>query len=154
VHVVRALACGGVRAAYLLDAGAAVETDETLRPGDAARRSRRRYGKLRDLPAGEILRQAGLMAALLLQPLLLAAGAALRSPWALVPALALAALALAARGALSRGLRRLGEPELAERPLGPAAALALHALRHGLAGGLRGYRWRERPAEKGRERIS
>lgn len=153
VHVVRALGATGVRATYIPAAAVAVETDEGWRPAAAARQARRRYGKLRDLPAREILRQAGLMAALLLQPLLLMAGVARGSPWVLAPALALAALAWAARDTLARGLRRLDEPELAKRPLGPAAALALHALRHGLAGALAGYRWRDRPGEPGRERT-
>jgi hypothetical protein len=153
VHVVRALAEAGISSVYLTDPAAAVATGEELRPAAVARSARRRYGKVRDLPAREILRQAGLMGALLLQPLLLAAGLGGAWPLALLPALTMGGLAWAAHDTLVRGLRLLGEERLAQRPLGAALGLGLHALRHGLRGALLGYTWRQRPGKPGRERT-
>jgi MoaA/NifB/PqqE/SkfB family radical SAM enzyme len=140
VHLIRRLGQVAARCAFLTSAASIVHTREA---GNAVRQARRRYGKLRDLPAREILRQASLFLALLLQGALLARWAVAGSPLVLLPATLLPALALAARRMLAEGLALLGEGELVPRAGRLSLLLVLHALRHSLVGGLRGYQWRQ-----------
>ncbi len=144
VHLVRRLVRCGARAQFLLQPEAGVDTMESARPRDVQRQARRRYGKLRDLPLGEVARQTGLFGALGLQVTLLLLW--LPEPRVALPLGLLGLLTLAARTLLAHGLRLLGEPELAARPLSAALGLALHALRHTGLGLLRGYEWKPAPA--------
>lgn len=151
VHLVRALVRSGARPRFLLEAKSRVVTRESARGADLARQARRRYGKLRELSAGEIARQGGLFAALFLQVGLLALWGLQGSLLALLPLALLVGLALAARRGLARGLEGLGEKGPASRPLGGALRLLGHAFTHSLRGGLGGYSWRS--AQAGQERT-
>lgn len=152
VHWVRRLVLHQAKTSFLCRSEAWVDTVENAQ--GSAQRARRRYGKVRDLPLPERLRQSVLFSALTLQFFFLALGLVLPGALWRAPLLTLLLLAVMARVVLGRGLDLLGERELGRRALSMSLALVSHALWHSLRGGLGGYTWKiAEPARSAAERT-
>lgn len=152
VHWVRRLVLHQARAGFLCRREVWVDTVEDAQ--GSSQRARRRYGKVRDLPLLERLRQGALFSALALQLLFLAVGMVLPGGLWHAPLFTLLLMAAMAQVVLGRGLGLLGEGDLGRRALSMSLALVSHALWHSLRGGLGGYTWKNaEPARSAAERT-
>ena len=150
VHGVRRLASHEARFHFLLEKEACVATVEEA--SRATAQARRRYGKLRELPLPERLRQGALFSALAVQLVLLGTGFLLPGGLWRGPLVTVLVVGAMAHRVLFIGLRLLGEGELAAPALPLALRLVLHALWHSLRGTLGGYGWKDAgPAPAGRD---